>query len=211
MVSSLTILVPQGAEYQAVCRGLKRSAIEASVLAIPAGLDPVRRWLEARSWETSRVWVLGLCGALNDRLGVGDGVCYERCLDASGRSWDCAVDPAWEWPRVTGLSSDRVVCRAETKRQLASQFQADVVDMEGAAILDFFAQRSIAVSIVRVVSDDAQGDIPDLSQAFDASGNLQAIPLALQMLRQPSAALRLIRGSLQGLKQLEQTTVSLMY
>jgi hypothetical protein len=57
--------------------------------------------------------------------------------------------------------------------------------------------------MLRVVSDNAQHDLPNLANAIDQNGALQPLPLAWSMVKQPIAAMRLIRGSLQGLKRLQ--------
>ncbi|NEP80773.1 MAG: hypothetical protein F6K17_09895 [Okeania sp. SIO3C4] len=45
---------------------------------------------------------------------------------------------------------------------------AEVVDMEGFAILNFFANLSVSVAMVRVVSDDCYHDLPNISSAVIA-------------------------------------------
>jgi hypothetical protein len=112
---------------------------------------------------------------------------------------------------VQALSTARVICRAQDKLKLASQFPASVVDMEGWVALQDLHKRGMAVAMLRVVSDDCQHDLPDLSAAFSAEGQLLPLPLALGMIRQPLGALRLIRGSLRGLKVLEQLAAALTH
>ncbi len=63
--------------------------------------------------------------------------------------------------------------------------------------------------MLRVVSDDLTGDIPNLDSAIDPNGNLQTWPMAIAFLQQPLAAIRLIKGSLRGLKTLQQITTQL--
>jgi hypothetical protein len=110
---------------------------------------------------------------------------------------------------VVALTSDRVIHWAREKQQLAKAYGAEVVDMEGFAALQVLTEAGIPVAMVRVVSDDCGHDLPDLSAAFDAEGYLQPLPLALQFLRDPIAAARLVRGSLQGLRVLERVTAQL--
>jgi nucleoside phosphorylase len=206
----MMILVPQGAEYRAVCRGVMGQ--EAIVRAIPVGIKPVERWLaawrqELEFWLTqpARILVMGLCGSLSPDLAVGDPVLYRECRDLTGQTWPC--QPVF-FPRaapvaVTALTSDRLIATAQAKQHLATTYNADVVDMEGAAILRVLAPLGIAITMVRVVSDDAHHDLPDIGAAIDVHGNLQPWPLALGMMRRPIAASRLIRGSLQGLNTLQ--------
>jgi len=215
-----TILVPQGAEYQAVCRGLRGITSPPLVLPVPASPAPLVRHLQqldqaGQFAERSPLWLIGLCGSLTPRYGIGDRVLYRECVtaDQPPLACDAALTQALEGfltpnlPLVTGLMSDRVIASAAEKQFLAST--ADVVDMEGYAALAFFRERGMAIAMVRVVSDDCQHDLPDLSAAFDADGSLQPLPLALGMLARPIAATRLIRGSLKGLKALQHLTTEL--
>jgi hypothetical protein len=99
---------------------------------------------------------------------------------------------------VTGVTSDRILTTAQDKAAFA-QF-GQVVDMEGTAISAFFPE--IAVTMARVVSDHAGQDLPNFE--IDAQGRLKPWNIALAMVRQPRAALALIRGSLHALGQLEK-------
>jgi hypothetical protein len=76
--------------------------------------------------------------------------------------------------------------------------------MERTAILSALVPLGIPVTRVRVVSDTATQDLPNLQQAIGAEGDLLPFPLAIGLLRQPIAASRLIRGSLQGLRTLQR-------
>ncbi|NJM88426.1 MAG: hypothetical protein HC847_15915 [Hydrococcus sp. RU_2_2] len=90
---------------------------------------------------------------------------------------------------------------------LASTSQADVVDMESYVALEVL--QGISVTIVRVVSDDFEQDLPDIASAIASDGSLKTFPLMVKMAQNPLAALKLIRSSLQGLKVLEQVTSEL--
>jgi Phosphorylase superfamily len=209
-MGSLTILVPQGAEFQAVKRGIGKSP-SVVLRAIPVGIQPVTDWL--RRWQGTAEFndearagllIMGLCGSLTPDLGVGSAVLYESCTDLDHIELPCAVHPRLvdlALPRVRGLSADRIISLASEKRQIANG--AAVVDMEGIAVLRFCQPLGIPVTMLRVVSDGATKDLPKLPGAIDGAGNLQPLPLALGMLREPIAALRLIRGSLRGLQVLQ--------
>ena len=215
-----TILVPQGAEYKAVCRGL--SGVTGSiptVIAIPLGIKPLLKYLQQSQGNgqflapKSRVLIMGICGSLSDRYTVGDIVLYQDCV-YSGKRQECdrtftAQLHSYISEKVSlvkSLTSDRVICSASEKRHLGETLAADVVDMEGFTALEFFNAAGVDVAMLRVVSDDCQHDIPDLTSAINSDGSLNPFPLAMGMLRQPLAATRLIRGSLKSLKVLEQLT-----
>lgn len=215
-----TILVPQGAEYKAVCRGL--SGVTGSiptVIAIPVGMKPLLKYLQQSQVNgqflapKSRVLIMGICGSLSDHYTVGDIVLYQDCV-YSGKRQEC--DRTFtaqlhsyiseEVSLVKSLTSDRMIWSASEKRHLGETLAADVVDMEGFTALEFFNAAGVDVAMLRVVSDDCQHDIPDLTSAINSDGSLNPFPLAMGMLRQPLAATRLIRGSLKSLKVLEQLT-----
>ncbi|MDZ8053565.1 MAG: phosphorylase [Aulosira sp. ZfuVER01] len=221
------ILVPQGAEYKAVSRGLTRvTSSNTTVVPIPVGVKALSAYLHKlqqdgrlRNQPQAKVLLMGLCGSLSPSYPVGKIVLYENCV-YQGNVRECngtftaqlysalkthisALD------LVKGLTSDRVLCSAVEKRQLGETLGADVVDMEGFAVLEFFHQVGASVAMLRVVSDDCQHDIPDLTSAISPDGSLKPLPLTLTLLRQPIAATRLIRGSLQGLKVLEEVTALL--
>ncbi|NEO90792.1 MAG: phosphorylase [Moorea sp. SIO3G5] len=111
---------------------------------------------------------------------------------------------------VRGLSSDRIISSSSQKRQLGQSYQADVVDMEGFATLSVLNPKGFAVAMVRVISDDSYYNIPDLTPAISADGSLKPLPFAIGMVKQPIAATRLIRGSLRGLKVLQQLSIRLL-
>ncbi|MDZ8066827.1 MAG: phosphorylase [Nostoc sp. DedQUE08] len=211
-----TILVPQGAEYKAVYRGL--SGITASipkVVPIPVGMKPLLKYLQQGQFLTpkSRVLIMGICGSLSDRYTVGDLVLYQNCI-YQGKQQECDRTFTAQLHSylsekallVKSLTSDRVIWSASEKRHLGKTLAADVVDMEGFTALEFFNAAEVSVAMLRVVSDDCQHNIPDLTPAINSDGSLNPFPLAIAMLRQPFAATRLIRGSLTALKVLEQVT-----
>jgi hypothetical protein len=105
--------------------------------------------------------------------------------------------------------TDTIVCRATDKQILATQYGTEVVDMEGYALLETLQATGAQVGMLRTVSDDAQHDVPDLSAAMTTAGTLDPWAMTSCMMRQPRSALRLIQGSLRGLKQLEALTVKL--
>ncbi len=204
----MLILVPQGAEYQAVCRGVKRLVHPPQVVPIPVGIEPVTRFLQNWHPPQSEILVMGLCGSLTTQFAVGDVVLYRECVDLSETVWTCDASRFQKVaPCVRALTSDRILTSAAEKRNLGKLHQADVVDMEGVAILKGLSGASI--SMLRVVSDDSDRDLPNLSGALDSEGRLRSLPLAMGMLKQPIAATRLIRGSLKGLQVLQDVTARL--
>ncbi|NEQ67717.1 MAG: phosphorylase [Symploca sp. SIO2D2] len=237
-----TILVPQGAEYQAVCRGLSQiNPPQPQVIAIPIGCEPVTRYLA--KWQKSeqflthpqpKILLMGLAGSLSPQYHLGDIVLYQDCVYPANQS-ECSLptidrqlslnSPTLPTDKelttliqhhlperadlVRGLTSDRIIWSSSEKRQLGQVYQAAVVDMEGYAVLEVLYSMGVAVAMLRVISDDCYHDLPDLNCAISPEGKLESLPLAMGMVRQPLAATRLIRGSLKGLRILQQVTASL--
>lgn len=215
------ILVPQGAEYQAVVRGLKPFSLGKgvgvrtnlpTVFAIPAGVVPVQRFLQTPPYpallQQKSILVLGLCGSLRSHLQIGQAVLYQTCCNASQR-YDL---PSWpsHLPPVQAITTDRVIHRVADKQELAQTYDVDVVDMEGTAILQGLAGTAATITMIRVVSDAVIHDLPDLSHVFDAAGKLQPGALAIALLGRPIGAFHLIRGAMLGLQRLEQWAAKLV-
>ena len=226
------ILVPKGAEYSAVSRGVQKVVATPplaplpQVFAIPVGPQPVTQYLQQwlQTWKTRtqcppQILMMGLCGSLTAKHRVGEVVSYRGCYDGSQfSSVPMSLTPrsVMEWDDqgvgaspVMGVTCDRIIHTAAQKHQLATTYQADVVDMEGFAALSFFQVRQIPMAILRVVSDDAHHDLPDLTSVLTSTGELQPLPLAINLLRQPFGAMRLIQGSLRGLRVLSEVTTRL--
>ncbi|HTL89989.1 MAG TPA: phosphorylase [Leptolyngbya sp.] len=203
------ILVPQGAEYQAVYQGIRSRIDSPQVVPIPAGSE--RTFNFDRFSNIDNILVMGLCGSLSPRFEVGAIALYRSCLNISGSVKDCdraltqRLQNQLQVSPVVGLMSDRVICLAAEKRDLGKAYGAEVVDMEGFAILS-----QIPVAMLRVVSDGIEGDLPDLSGVI-SDGKVQTLPMVKAMIRTPIAATRLIRGSLTGLKKLRQLAASLSF
>lgn len=206
--------MPQGAEHRAVCRGLRGIANPPTVLSTPAGaaIAPYLRSQQTEGWfyEGQRVLMMGLCGGLTSKLAIGDAVLYGDSFTSTSHSCNrdltAHIQSLLNVPMVHGVMSDRVIATIHDKQQLATQFNADVVDMESAAALEILNAIGVSTAILRVISDDCHHNIPDLSKAFNAEGSLQPMELAIALLRQPIAATHLIRGSLHGLKNLQELT-----
>jgi hypothetical protein len=229
------ILVPQGAEYKAVCRGIRGiQSPKPRVVPIPMGSTALVSYLE--QWQqdnddfkalSPQVLVMGLCGSLSPDLKVGDIVLYEACVCDKGytlhesnpnpvlQSCDRHLTTLVHHKLkervllVKALTSDRIITSAAEKRQLGQIYDTQVVDMEGFAALEVLSQAGVAVAMVRVISDDSHHNLPNLALALSPDGSLQPVPLAMGMIRQPIAATRFIQGALHGLSVLKNVTIQL--
>jgi hypothetical protein len=226
-----TVLVPQGAEYQAVCRGAKgKTQAFRQILPIPVGILPLKRYLD--QWQQTEAFVhqppkgillMGLGGSLSPKCEVGETILLqEYCLiqaEKFPQQWQkchqhlCVLVYHHLQKQVRlgkGVTSDRVIISAQEKQRLGAYYQADVVDMEGIALLGFCDSFKIPVVILRVISDNCQQNLPDLTSAIAPDGSLNPWKLAYQMGKNPINSLHLIQGSLKGLRQLQRVTQALV-
>lgn len=210
------IVVPQGAEYQAVCRGLNQAQAESIVvIPIPIGSKNLSLSLAQKAFQAKNpqnVVIMGLCGSLSPKYVLGDPLIYQSCGNLQHQQVNLAPElnqlilQKISAQLVRGLTSDRLINLAAEKLQLSQVYSATAIEMEGYDYIRELQARGFKVAMVRVVSDDLKGDLPDLNQAIDKLGKLRILPLAIAFCRQPMAALRLIQGSLKALKVLEQLT-----
>ncbi|NER81774.1 MAG: phosphorylase [Leptolyngbya sp. SIO1D8] len=217
------VLVPAGAEYQSVKRAMQQVQNPPQMIAIPTGPQALKRFLITKQaqyvLQANRILVLGLGGSLSTAYTIGEGLLLEKMwcgfvteglpVYVCDRTLTQAI--AQRLPHIalgTGVTCDRVITTAAEKHQLRDRYGADIVEMEGAALLRALPSHC-SVAILRVISDDCHYDLPDISTAIGPDGHLKPMVLTWRFLRNPLAALRLIRGSLQALKALENVTVAL--
>ncbi len=226
----ILILVPQGAEHQAVLRAIKKFTNPPYILPIPVGNLAVTRylksWWKSQNFDSSSVnsvILIGLAGSLSTQLGVGEVILLESCLNfqnnQAGQIQQCdrlLTDLIEQYlgdkiKLVQGLTCDRVITNSTEKQALGKTFNRQVVDMESWAVLDFFRELKIPTLIMRVISDEVDQALPNLNNIYDHEGKLQAIALAFALIRKPMAGLKLIMGSLKALKVLEQITKEICF
>ena len=218
------IIVPQGAEERAVKKGLEKLEIKQPlVISIPIGAKQIEETLKAQKfWQVrpKKVLMMGLCGSLSPQYSVGDAVLYQNSYSkekAETILTDNQLNQLittkinnqklnYTISLVSSFTSDRVISTIKEKQQLAREYQASVVDMESFTYLQFLQQQKIAVSILRIVSDDLKYNIPNLEQTISDRGRIKPLAMTVAMLEQPIASLRFIKNSLQGLKKLQQIT-----
>ena len=209
---NVTVLVPAGAEYKAVKRGVKHAQHSLDIVAVPAGKAVKEFVIELKKEKRIRENVL--------MMGLGGGLCAESAVGRSRllkQVWS-ADDGSnlWTNDRLTmqiaaqledvsygaGVMCNQVVTKAIDKKALGDRYQAQVVDMESFSLLQALPQHKVA--ILRVISDSCEHDIPNVTDAIRADGSLNAAALTLSFAQKPIAAIRFISSSLKGLNQLEK-------
>ncbi|MCE9530332.1 MAG: hypothetical protein K8T89_04240 [Planctomycetes bacterium] len=134
--------------------------------------------------------VAGFAGALRKGLPLGEVVAAAGVIDESGRKW------ATDWPAErTGrvLTCDQMIGEPEVKKQLGQQYQADVVEMESAAVAAVCRQHGIPFGCVRVVSDDVDQRLSPRLKTLFSSGQVSIVRVLLSIVRSPRIIPELIR------------------
>jgi nucleoside phosphorylase len=164
----------------------------------------------------ARVVVTGLCGVLSPAFRVGDALVYREIVTPEERfafdrelSGFVADRVAGSQSGIRAIASGVIVTRSADKLALGERYTAQAVDMETAAVARRLQADGIAVAALRVGSDGAADDLPALDRALDGSGGMDGLALALAMVRQPIAGVRLARNGTRALGALERAVYAL--
>jgi nucleoside phosphorylase len=139
----------------------------------------------------ARVLVIGLAGGLSPDVEAGELLVGERVLGGTFARPARALAP---WPAAgargaTLVSASRIVARARDKARLWTRLgrpRPAAVDLESNAYVDIAERAGIALSILRVVSDARDEDLPaEISASTDAHGAVRPWAVALRAAARP--------------------------
>lgn len=106
----------------------------------------------------------GLVGGISPRLKVGDVGRIKQIVEApSGMRFETG---GGEWVLVTGAT----ISGPEAKQRLHTQYGADVVDMEAAAVARVAQRHGLKLVIIKSVSDVADFVLPPLGEFVEPNG-----------------------------------------
>ena len=139
-------------------------------------------------------WVIsaGFAGALNPAYARNDLVLAREVIDRDGGCYAVELPPglAANVKYSTGrlLTVDQLVLRAAEKDELHRTFQADLVDMESSAVAAICRDQLVRFLAIRVISDDAHGDLPaEVSGIVNSSGSYRVGAALRSVWRRPSS------------------------
>lgn len=202
------IFVCDGEELKALQKSLFSSDLKSKIFPIPIGINPVNNLLKNnRIPREKSILLIGLGGSLSPNYSVGDVVIYESCcyLDDDNlvtKNCDSQLNKylrdRLNCPLVKGLTTDTLISQSSQKKSLFQKTSASIVDMESFALLNYFQ----SVSVIRVVSDNYDDDLPDLNSAITFDGKLNNRKVAIAFLKEPWKAVKLIKNALISLRKL---------
>ncbi|HZS03341.1 MAG TPA: hypothetical protein VFD58_00575 [Blastocatellia bacterium] len=106
--------------------------------------------------------------------------------------------------RVTGLTVDRVIIDAADKRALGRRYGAAAADMETYQVLAVCERFGLPATAVRLISDEADEDLPDFNRALNSEGKISNLKASLVMIARPVAAARFLFNFSRVLSALRQ-------
>jgi len=121
----------------------------------------------------------GLAGGLKPEWTLGRTMVAAEVVDeATGRRFKTAYGDGT-------VVSSREIARAAKKRELASRFAADLVDMEGAAVAEVAEAHGLPFLAVKAVSDEMDFELPPLQEFVDAEGRFRSVRFGFWAVRHP--------------------------
>ncbi|HYA94984.1 MAG TPA: hypothetical protein VEC95_01815 [Terriglobales bacterium] len=110
----------------------------------------------------------GLAGGLKQEWTLGRTMVAAEVVDeATGHRFKTAHGEGM-------VVSSREIARAAKKRELASRFRADLVDMEGAAVAEVAEAHGLPFLAVKAVSDEMDFELPPLQGFVGPEGRFQS-------------------------------------
>jgi hypothetical protein len=171
-----------------------------------AGLRTVRVGLRAANGvPEGRVVSVGLAGALDDALRIGDVIDATRVVDATGATlWEGAGLGVGGARRGVVLASDELVHDAGERRRLRDSSGADAVDMESGVL----ARSGRLAGVLRVVSDDTRSAVEGVDQTIKPDGRTDVAGLLRWVARRRGDAIRSMKDAVTALKALERAAAT---
>lgn len=222
-----------------LCRGQyenRRITVLLSEIGAPGFTEKLSAHLSRNQY--SGLLIIGLAGALDDRLRVGDTVIYDSCCrfkhfsagsfarekrDAREEFASRNCDPALSAVvceklqagrihclRVRGVTAERIIVSAAEKDVLHRLAGAAVVDMETHQVMTVCTEFHLPVTVVRVISDEANQTLPDFNYALNQDGKISGTRALVVLVRRPAAALRFLLNLRLALRALKRTTAAIM-
>jgi adenosylhomocysteine nucleosidase len=148
---------------------------ETVILCGGIGVEAARRAAEAAiaSYHPVLLQSVGFAGALQSNIRVGDLLVPGLLIDA--RDGSRTEIPDGNGTLLTFMS----VADEAQKSSLAQSYGAWAVDMEAAGVAAAARAHGIAFRAVRVISDEMNFEMPDMTRFVDAKGHFRTLAFAV--------------------------------
>lgn len=165
------------------------------------------------------VLVSGFAGALSTQCQVGDVVFYRQCgflrdsqeLVGCDRSMIKRLREQFQVSSFTvheglGLTSSSMFCRSSEKLENGKKHNALAVDMESFQIIREANQAGRQVAVLRIISDDALHNLPDLNAALSTQTQVNYFRMLLSLSAHPVLSARFLFNLKKSVSYLKQAT-----
>ena len=137
----------------------------------------------------------GFAGALNPSFSRNDLVLPEEIIDREGgrHPVDVPISLGATIRHARGrlLTVDHVVLSAAQKAELRETYTADSVDMESSAVAAICSEKAVRFLSIRVISDDAQTDLPrEIASVVAAHSGTYRVGAALRAVWQRPSSIK---------------------
>lgn len=222
-----------------ICRG-RAGLRQVTVLQTGMGALGFAEWFQAHLANNhyDAVIVLGLAGGLHPQAQTGAAIIYERCYDArrlfpplTSKETSLARDEkasiacddelsrflllqlqaaGLACQRGAGVTVGRILVAAADKHAMGAHHNAAAVDMETYDVLEVCAQRGLPAAALRIVSDEAELDLPNFNRVVGADGRMSGWRTAAVLLARPRVSLRFLRNIRPALRALRASLRALL-
>jgi adenosylhomocysteine nucleosidase len=184
-------------KYKAVGTPVVEGEYNGKIIAVAVGgvgRPAARRAAEVLFLGHRPRWVIsaGFAAALDPAFGRNDLVLPHEVIDREGGQF--SIDQPPEVARIVGhcrarlLTVDHVVTRAADKEELRRGYEAELVDMETSAVAALCRERLVRFLSIRVISDDAQAELPrEVATLLPHSGVYQVGAALRALWRRPAS------------------------
>jgi nucleoside phosphorylase len=193
------IFVPEGMEARAVGAALRGARSAIPVTAIGLGPERARKSIEhaLRASDIRCALVTGVCGLLAPRHKPGNALLYADMRNAAQIlvRTDASITRmlASSLPHakvgIHALQWDCIVTTVHEKERLRRLYGSDAVDMESHAAVTLLQSAGVRTAVLRIGSDGANEDLPNLNAAINHDGTLNGSALLREMLASPRAGI----------------------
>ena len=177
---------------------------DAIVVCAGMGRERVARALELAEaqGQLHSIFSVGYAGALRSGMRMDKVYWPATVIDAqTGEQFECKGGAG------TLVTSGHVV-HATEKRELAERWNADLVDMEAAAVARLAQARDLPFRTLRVISDEAADKLPDLGRFANEMGGFREASFAVYLGLHPwliPSVIRMGKRAAQGSRLMAET------
>src|SRR5260370_34337148 len=108
---------------------------------------------------------------------------------------------------IRGLMWRSIVTQPHEKARLQERYDVSAVDMESYALVTALENAGVRTTVLRVVSDGLNDELPDLNAALGKDGALRTRALVREICRSPRAGVRMMVNGARAVARLKEAVI----